>query len=649
MNDNAVAIDFETFYGTKYSLRTIIAEEYCRDEKFDAYLLSVFDGEERWVGHPLKFNWESLTGRTVLAHNKYFDLTVWHELSRRHGIPVNYGEFHCTANLTSYLCNCRALADAAKKLYGQYVSKGARTDMKDKQWKEISPEQQKEMEEYAIGDVEWCWKFWNDHSSKWNDLERKLSNLTIEQGMTGVAINKELLQDYRLWIHDALESTMKVLPWIEEGKKPSSTQALHWQCRKSGIECPPVKGEDEEGYLAWERQYRKEYPWVTAVSSYRSLTKLRSTFDAVHSRLRPDSTMPFALKYFGAHTGRWSGDAKINMQNPRKESVLINDQGLMEMDDALCKKAFKHKKAEGKFPDWVMREVNFRHLIVPRPGKRMITADLQQIEPRVLAWICKDHDFLAEMAGGQSPYIAHAKQTMGWEDGWTKESHPDLYALAKARILGLGYGCGWQKFIVVAAAMAGLDITKDDPEFDSVTKWGPDGEPYEEQIPGYGKRSREIVKAFRESSKKITDLWYKLDGALKGSIGEDFVLPLPSGRDITYRQVRRVCRMVADKDGKPVGKWVFTADMGHKRVGFYGGKITENLVQATARDVFAERMLDIHESGLNTLFSCHDEVVVEVDSDVSVKDIKHLMSKTPEWLPGCPIAADVKEVKHYQK
>jgi hypothetical protein len=597
MNDNAVAIDFETYYDTKYSLRGIIAEEYCRDERFDAYLLSVFDGENRWVGHPLEFDWESLTGRTVLAHNKYFDLTVWHELARRFNVPVNYGEFHCTANLTSYLCNCRALADAAKKLYGEYVSKGARTDMKGKQWNEISPEQQKEMREYAIGDVEWCWKFWTDHSDKWSATERALSNLTIDQGMNGVCINKELLEHYRLAIHDALEATEKALPWIEAGKKPSSTQALHWQCRKTGIECPPVKGEDEEGYLEWERRYCKQYPWVTAVSSYRSLSKLRSTFEGVHSRLRYDNTMPFALKYFGAHTGRWSGDAKINMQNPRKESVLINEQGLMETDDDRCKAAFKQQKTEGKLPSWVKNEVNFRHLIVPRPGKKMIASDLSQIEPRVLAWVCKDRDFLAELDRGQSPYIAHAKQTMGWEDGWSKDSHPDVYALAKARVLGLGYGCGWKKFIVVAAAMAGLDITKDDPDIELVKKWGPDGEEYNEEIPGYGKNAREIVKAFREASPKITALWYKLDGAFKSSVGEDFILPLPSGREINYRI----------------------------------------------------QMLDIHRSGVNTLFSCHDEVVVEVDQNVTAKDIEAQMSKTPDWLPGCPISAEAKELEHYTK
>jgi hypothetical protein len=253
------------------------------------------------------------------------------------------------------------------------------------------------------------------------------------------------------------------------------------------------------------------------------------------------------------------------------------------------------------------------------------------------------------MADGKSPYIAHAVKTMGWEDGWTKSSHPELYQLAKARVLGLGYGCGWKKFIKVAAAMAGLDITADDPEFELVPKWSPEGEPYDEKIPGYGKRSREIVKAFRDASHKITNLWRNLDSAFKSSIGEDFEMTLPSGRTIVYRKVKRICRMVPDEEGKPVGKWVYTADMGHKREGFYGGKLTENLVQAAARDVFAEQMLAIHESGINTLFSCHDELVVEVDSDVSAKDIEQMMSKTPDWLPGCPIAAEAQEVEHYTK
>lgn len=635
-----VAIDFETYYDSKYSIREMIAEQYCADPRFHAYRLSIFDGETAWVGDPLKFNWDSLSDAIVLAHNKYFDFTVWRELQKRYGIPVAFREFHCTANLTSFLCNCRALADAAEKLYGRYVNKAVRSDMKGKQWSDLSLSEQEALDKYAVGDVEWCWRFWNDHSAKWTSFERNLSNLTIEQGMSGIQIDTDLLENYIAATRAAVEATVKTIPWTEDGKAPSSTQAVAWQCRKEGIACPPLKTEDEEGFIAWENLHAPRFPWVRSVSSYRSLCKLASTFDLVKERLRPDGTMPFALKYFGAHTGRWSGDAKINMQNPRKESVYINECGLMETDPF---------KLSAKNKDWCSAEINFRHLLIPRPGKQMITSDLSQIEPRVLAWCARDTAFMEAVQGGISPYEAHARTTMGWAGGELKKENPKLYALAKARVLGLGYGCGWEKFITVAATMAGLDITAEDPEFEFVQKMSPTGDIEEVKLPGRGAFSRATVKAFRESNPKITALWGRLDDAFRRSVGGNFELTLPSGRVMTYRKVARQCRMVPGKDGKPQGKWVYTADMGHKRESFYGGKLTENLVQATARDVFGEHMLSIHQQGIRTLFSCHDELIVEVDTDVKARDIEAAMSQTPEWLRGCPIAAEAKSVKHYCK
>src|SRR6185369_3555960 len=101
---------------------------------------------------------------------------------------------------------------------------------------------------------------------------------------------------------------------------------------------------------------------------------------------------------------------------------------------------------------------------------KMLVSDLSQIEPRVLAWLVKDKVALAAMAAGDSPYVAHAKASMDWNPsnpkwvkGDLKKEDPGSYALAKVRVLGLGYGAGWRKFITMAQTMAGLDITLGDP------------------------------------------------------------------------------------------------------------------------------------------------------------------------------------------
>jgi DNA polymerase len=105
-----------------------------------------------------------------------------------------------------------------------------------------------------------------------------------------------------------------------------------------------------------------------------------------------------------------------------------------------------------------------------------------------------------------------------------------------------------------------------------------------------------------------------------------------------------------DKEtGKPRRKYVWTCDYDGKRRETYGGKLTENLVQAVSRDVFGEQLVRMEDHGLPALFSVHDEAVLECDASVTAKDIEHEMSHCPDWLAGCPIGAEAKEVSCYIK
>jgi len=657
----AIAIDFETFYSKKlkYSVKSMIAEQYCRHALFDAYIISASDGSTCWAGHPRDFNWAALDGQVILSHNKYFDYNVWLELARRGLCPKpNFAEYHCTANLTAYLCNRRALDVAVEHLFKIKLSKDARNDADGKRWPmDFSEDQQKEMLEYARRDAYYCWMLWDRHNHLWPDYERALSNMTIAQGMKGVQIDRELLDRYILQTHDMKSSTENLIPWIRDAEddsweefstKPTSVKCIAEQCRRDGIPCPPVKSEDEEKYEEWETTYGPRHPWIYTTSAWRSINKLYKTFLTVKDRLRPDNTLPFALKYFGAHTGRWSGDAKVNMQNMRKKPVLCNEHGLLETNPRRADSAIDHKAEHGVWPEWVRSDIDFRALIIPRPGKKMIASDLSQIEPRVLAWCAGDFEFLDIVRKGISVYQAHAEATMNWPAGEPMDKKSETYKLAKARILALGYGAGWEKFITMGWTLARLDITKDDPEWidvlDPVTG-------STKKVSGYGSTSKKTVAEFRADNPKITqNLWQRLDCAFKQSVGSDFILTLPSGRKMRYERVRCDIRIEQDPETKkPRRKSVFTADSDGRRKPFYGGKLTENLVQATARDVFAMHLLRLQARGWDVLFSVHDEAVLEVDADVSAEDVEHEMSWCPEWLANCPLAADAQEILHYQK
>lgn len=654
-----VSLDFETFYGPKYSVKTMIAEQYCADPRFDPYMISVSDGSTSWAGEPKDFNWDALEDQTLVSHNSYFDSTVLKEMQKRGLAPkFNIKAWHCTANLTSYLCNRRALAPAIEHLFGRKVSKEVRSEAKGRQWKNFSPAEREAMMRYALGDAKDCWLLFEKFGPKWPEWERQLSDMTIRQAQRGFQVNTGLLNDYILWTHEAKMTTERLLPWLEDkwdadcedefNQKPTSTKCIAEQCHRVGIPCPPVKSDDEDEYYAWEALYAPKHPWILALSSWRSLNKLYKSFLTMKDRLRPDGTMPFGLKYFGAHTGRWSGDSQINVQNPRKLPLLITRECLMEADDRRVEAACDCFEETGKWPDWVLHAIDFRALIVPRPGKKMIVCDLSQIEPRVLNWLAGNHEFLHMISGGMAVYEAHARATMGWTGGELKHEDKRQYALAKARVLALGYQAGWEKFIVMAKSLAKLDITKDDPEWEI-----PPGEDlmHKDGVPGHGMFSRKCVAEFRAQNPRIVDLWGKLDAGFKSSVGGSYEIELPSGRVMRYEDIRCETRIEPDpKTKKPTRKSVYTANVGGRRVPFYGGKLTENITQAASRDVFGQHLLALDKLEPDcVLFSVHDEAVCEVDPSLTKEDVGRTMSVCPPWLDGCPIGAEAKETPHYLK
>jgi hypothetical protein len=675
--ENCVSVDFETYYKDgEYSLKTQGQRSYVYDARFNPYLISVSDGKESWAGEPKHFNWAALEGKTLLAHNRAFDELVYRRMVELNLAPkINYANWFCTASLSVYLCMRRDLLRAVEYLLGVTVDKSYRLDADGKNWDDIVKAGSAE-KVLAAGrsDALRCWQLWNKFGHLWPQLERDLSDMTIRQCHRGCQIDVPKLERYKLITQTALIQAEAALPWMKEGKKPTSPKAIAEECRKEGIPCPPVKSRDgEEAYDEWEKLYAPKFQWVRAFASYRKLNKFLSILETVESRLFDGGQFPYDLLYFGAHTGRWSGSGGYNVQNQRKEPLLIDGDGWLIEDDDRLKEVAKFlgeqegrgvPLAERKFPDFVQHVLDVRALKIPRPGKKMFAPDLSQIEPRVLAWLVNDRPMLDSMAAGVSPYEAHARATMGWTGGDMKKESKKLYALAKARVLGLGFQCGWERFIEVAMNLAGVDITEDDPEsihaeVDGQLCYEKDGSP--KMVSGYGYNSKRVVREYRESNPLIAGehgIWKRLDEAFKASAGGTFEMTLPSGRKLRYPDVKWERKPVPDEENpkKVRYKNVCTAlafNQKYNRVmrtPFYGGILTENLVQATARDVFGELCVKLDKTpGINVLWTVHDEAVIETDPDVTVKDIKHIMSQTPAWIPGLPVASDVAEIPHYCK
>jgi DNA polymerase len=192
--------------------------------------------------------------------------------------------------------------------------------------------------------------------------------------------------------------------------------------------------------------------------------------------------------------------------------------------------------------------------------------------------------------------------------------------LAKIRVLGLGYGCGPTRFKQIADNW-GVALSKDEAEH--------------------------TVKDFRRTNPEIIKFWRQREREFKSDVNENHYYELPSGRHICYFNVRH------KYEGSTVvgDQWFASITRGATPRHWYGGKLVENVVQATARDIFAEHYYSIVRAGFEVIWTVHDEIIVEVDEEdfKARAEIQNLMCRTPEWIKGCPVAAEAYEANAYTK
>lgn len=610
-----IAIDFETYYDDDHTIREQGMVGYIEDPRFHPYMVSLVGQDNRgdeiaYSGDPDDAPWHRVDNIDWVSHNMAFDGYIWKWMT---GKGKRWGEgpsnWFCTADLAVYCHAPRSLVGAVRALLPCYAGHGK--DMRN--WaKGKTPDEIKalgkweEMCEYALLDSAECLELWKKYGYSWPTHERKLSQLTAQWGWRGVQIDTEKLNSSLRLLEDKLLDAECKIPWA--GDKPiTSHLALIAQCNIDGIPAPASTSLADEDFQKWLKKYGEEFPYIQAMIDYRRINKMFALLKAIKNLVREDGSMPYSIKYFGAHTGRWSGGAERDTGDVPK---TINMQNIYAQ---------------------TLFGIDVRSMFVPREGHSLIICDLSQIEPRCLAYLTKQKAFLKLVGEGSSPYEAHARLTMHYKDDEPlKVKDPAKYKLAKARVLSLGYGAGAVKFKGMAEK-AGLPLSE--------------GE------------SKKTVKDFRASNPEIVGFWKRLDALFKTSMPrhdvkpEPLVVTLPSGRELVYLnpEIRRV-------KGMPPTP-VATTTIGGNKVPFYGGKICENVVQATARDVFGHMLLEVEEylvsSGNgNLLFHVHDEVILEVPTNKAERvreDIERIMSTEVPWLPGCPLAAEADITSHYKK
>lgn len=351
-----------------------------------------------------------------------------------------------------------------------------------------------------------------------------------------------------------------------------------------------------------------------------------------------DGRMRGAFRYFGAHTGRWSGRGAQPQNLPRHTFKYDADVELALMDLI----------ETGRLsPDELKRLV--RALFTgPSVAEEedLTVVDYSSIEARFISWLAGEQWALDAFFAGRDIYVETAER-MG---GLTR-------AQGKIAVLALGYAGGSNSLRAMAGPGDDFINSKTDDEL-----WN------------------EIVNPWRRANPAIVQFWADLEEAFgEGSgsaglitvtrstdaLGEARHLWLPSGRAISYHGVRREAWAVPVKEivvhpdtGKRLVRTRYVKKNGwryadpkspfnhRQRIPTYGGRLAENVTQGGARDVMAEALVRLLENGYQPVGHVHDEILTEGGD---LKGVEHVMTVPPKWAVGLPIDGDGFTCRRYKK
>lgn len=365
-------------------------------------------------------------------------------------------------------------------------------------------------------------------------------------------------------------------------------------------------------------QHARVYPAAVALARVRrALASIaRGKLLAGLARVSDDGRMRDALRYYGAHTGRWSGKG-MQLHNlprpaPRFDGVNV---------DALAAEVLAGRACDADEIALLVRAT----LYAP-DGYVLIVRDFSSIEARATAWAAGDSAAVDVFRSGRDPYKVAANAIFGVPYDDVAKSQRQIGKVAE---LACGYGGGPNAFEKMAYtyklghALDGLD-------------------------------TRAIVTAWRELHRPIVSLWYACERAFRAACegrakyaGPFEFVPdagrvacfLPSGRPIVYNGA------YATEDGI-----AYTGSRGREHV--YGGKLVENAIQALCRDLMCHALLAAERAGLRPVLHVHDEIVCEVDAsraDAAGALLQAVMLDLPPWAAGFPIGADGWTGRRYRK
>lgn len=405
----------------------------------------------------------------------------------------------------------------------------------------------------------------------------------------------------------------------------SIVQLKQWLTEQEGRQIDSLTKDDVDQLLKLD--LKPESKRILELRQETGKTSVKK-YEAFERSICSDGRIHGAFQFYGAgRTGRWAGRL-IQPQNFPRNAFE---------DIALARQMVKSARWDeiemlyGSMND--VFSTLIRTLIVPPEGMTFAIADYSAIEARVVAWMADEKWRQDVFANGGDIYCMSATQMFGVPvEKHGQNSH--LRKKGKAAELACGYGGG----VGALRKMGGEQMGLSEKEMD------------------------DIVKKWRRSSPHVVRLWRELGDAAIEAIdtrlrvkcrhGVSFkyakgilFMTLPSGRSLAYVQPRFDGRELTYMGmNQTTRKW--------ERTKTWGGKLTENLIQAIARDCLAVSMTKIQQAGYHIVMHVHDEVIVEVpseDAEEHLKRIEELMGEPIEWAPGLLLTADGFTSEYYRK
>lgn len=595
-----MVLDVETYYSKSYSLSKLTTEAYINGDEFEVIGLSIklgdtptawYTGDQLEITRVLnQFNWKDIT---LIAHNCFFDASI---LSLAFNIyPARYIDTLSMARAIHGISVGGSLAKLAT--HYDLGEKGTEVvDALGKHLKDFTAAELAKYGEYCINDTELTYALFQKLIPHFNNTELSLIDMTIKMGVIPrLEVEMNILENH---LFEVITAKEKLLETVAADKTDIMSNLKFAKLLESfGAEVPtkisPTTGKLTHAFAKTDDGFKAllEHPNanVRALAAVRlgvksSIEETRTErFIGISNRM---GRLPIPLNYYGAATGRWSagGGQKVNFQNLPRGSTI-------------------------------------KEAIIAPEGYLIVGADLSNIELRVGMWVAGEMDALRLLGAGGDLYKEFASKAFDVAyDDVSKEQR----FIGKTSQLGLIFGVGAAKLRGAVKAGSGKDLGEEE--------------------------SKRIVELYRSTYTGVTDLWKTCGEAIKAIADDDTFafgtrdlyrvegkkgIKFPSGM---YMQYPELTYMIDENTGEKGYKYKLRN--GYDRL--YGGKLTNNLVQGTARCIMSEAMVRVNKR-YPIVLTIHDALYIlapEAEAQEALDFLIEEMTKVPSWMPGIPLAAE---------